>query len=383
MGFEQAGWKVLFANDFSQKKFEMYKDFYPDSNDHYLLSDIFELDPRSIPSTTLATCSFPCIDLSLAGNLDGINGKHSSAFWGFVQTLKRKGVDAPKIIVVENVPGWLSSNGGEDFRIAVSALNALGYACDVIVLDALRFVPQSRKRVFLIGVKDYQHQDNPNRLLERSSALSTNRLKSALVKNQDLKWIYLDIPEPPEKRTSGLRELIENVSSKSDFWWDEEKVSKHFNMMTESHKNRIATLRDARKYSYRTFYRRKRNGIVQVEVRKGDTAGCLRTAVGGSSKQFIVKAGKKQIFMRNMTPREYARLQGVDDKYQISVPTNQALTGFGDAVCVPAITWIAEKVINPLVVEIQKRFLGYRRSDSIIRQFSEDRFSVLIDAPKS
>ena len=87
--------------------------------------------------------------------------------------------------------------------------------------------------------------------------------------------------------------------------------------------------------------------------------------------------------MRNMTPREYARLQGVDDKYQISVPTNQALTGFGDAVCVPAITWIAEKVINPLVVEIQKRFLGYRRSDSIIRQFSEDRFSVLIDAPKS
>jgi len=50
-----------------------------------------------------------------------------------------------------------------------------------------------------------------------------------------------------------------------------------------------------------------------------------------------------------MTPREYARLQGVPDKYPIKINGVQALTGFGDAVCVPVISWIARNVLNPLV----------------------------------
>jgi DNA (cytosine-5)-methyltransferase 1 len=49
-----------------------------------------------------------------------------------------------------------------------------------------------------------------------------------------------------------------------------------------------------------------------------------------------------------MTPREYARLQGVPDEYPITTNGVQALTGFGDAVCVPAISWIAENILNPL-----------------------------------
>ena len=56
--------------------------------------------------------------------------------------------------------------------------------------------------------------------------------------------------------------------------------------------------------------------------------------------------------MRHMTPREYARLQGVPDSFPISGNTLQALTNFGDAVCVPAITWIAENILNPLVAKI-------------------------------
>jgi DNA (cytosine-5)-methyltransferase 1 len=51
--------------------------------------------------------------------------------------------------------------------------------------------------------------------------------------------------------------------------------------------------------------------------------------------------------MRLMTPREYARLQGVPDNYPIPSQINQALTGFGDAVCVPVIVWIAENILNP------------------------------------
>ncbi|HJS20662.1 MAG TPA: DNA cytosine methyltransferase, partial [Anaerolineales bacterium] len=65
MGLQPFGWKVIFANDFSRKKLEMYQDFFPDANEHYKIDDIFKLDPTEIPSATLATCSFPCVDLSL------------------------------------------------------------------------------------------------------------------------------------------------------------------------------------------------------------------------------------------------------------------------------------------------------------------------------
>ena len=106
MGLEYSDWKIVFANDFSDKKFEMYQAFYPDGQEHYIVEDIFNLDPASIPYTTLATCSFPCIDLSLAGNMNGIEGKHSSAFWGFIKILKNQGELAPPLVMVENVPGW-------------------------------------------------------------------------------------------------------------------------------------------------------------------------------------------------------------------------------------------------------------------------------------
>jgi len=129
MGLQPHGWQVVFANDISEKKYEMYEEFFPDAGVHYKICDIFDVDPASIPSVTLATCSFPCIDLSLAGNMNGmINGEHSSAFWGFIRVLKAQGESAPPLILVENVPGWLYSNTGMDFRVTVQALNKLGYS---------------------------------------------------------------------------------------------------------------------------------------------------------------------------------------------------------------------------------------------------------------
>lgn len=126
MGLQPHGWQVVFANDISEKKYEMYKAFFPDAETHYLVDDIFCIDPEIIPTSTLATCSFPCIDLSLAGNMGGIvSGEHSSAFWGFVKILEAQGDNAPPLVLVENVPGWLYSNSGMDFRITVQALNNL------------------------------------------------------------------------------------------------------------------------------------------------------------------------------------------------------------------------------------------------------------------
>lgn len=88
MGLEAANWRIDFATDISEKKYRMYRGFFADAPEHYVIKDIFELDPQSVPSTLLATCSFPCIDLSLAGKMGGIGGRHSSAFWGFIHILE-------------------------------------------------------------------------------------------------------------------------------------------------------------------------------------------------------------------------------------------------------------------------------------------------------
>lgn len=352
MGLEPWGWQVVFANDISVKKYEMYRGFFPRGKGHYLVGDIFKIAPSQIPPSTLATCSFPCIDLSLAGNMNGIDGQHSSAFWGFMKVLESQGEAAPPVVLVENVPGWLYSNRGNDFRATVQALNKLGYACDVFILDALRFTPQSRPRVFLVGTKFPSAESNQEcmfNILSRPKSLLSERLKNSIARNKDLRWFYLDLPAPPPLNRDGLLNMIEPMKAADARWWSEEEVQRHLEMMSTEHLQRVRRLAECNKISYRTFYRRRRVEGQRAEVRDDDLAGCLRTAIGGSGKQFLIAAGKGRIKMRAMTPREYARLQGVPDEYPITANGVQALTGFGDAVCVPAISWIAKHALNPLV----------------------------------
>jgi DNA (cytosine-5)-methyltransferase 1 len=174
------------------------------------------------------------------------------------------------------------------------------------------------------------------------------QLQKSIVANKDLRWFYNDIPEPPPLNTTGLADVIEPMSESDSRWWPADKVERHLAMMEESHRERVERLMQGQRFSYRTFFRRRRGGQQRAEVRPDDLSGCLRTAIGGSGKQFLIRAGSGSIKMRVMTAREYARLQGVPDAYPLTVDGVQALTGFGDAVCVPAISWIAEHVLNPL-----------------------------------
>ena len=89
------------------------------------------------------------------------------------------------------------------------------------------------------------------------------------------------------------------------------------------------------------------------EIRSDDISGCLRTARGGSSRQAVVEFSGDDVRVRWMTPREYGRLQGVTDQFDYSAVTDaQALFGFGDAVCVPVVAWLAQHVLVPAVVGI-------------------------------
>lgn len=353
LGLEQAGWKVVFSNDWAHSKFEMYSAHFKDASKHYKVQDIFSICPADIPNTLLATASFPCIDLSLAGKLEGISGQHSSAFWGFTQILDRQ-VNKPKLVLLENVAGWLTSNGGQDFRITIQELNRLGYACDIFTIDASHFVPQSRPRIFVVGVQTFNVKQDIFVFSKRSSSLKTKALEKAVIANFDLHWHFLEVPSLPNKLAFDLGLVVENISDDDDRWWSEDEVKRHLDMMSNANLTYLEGLQNSPVCSYCPMYRRVREGRQRAELRKDGLAGCLRTARGGSSRQMLVKVGRGAIKMRLMTPREYARLQGVPDDYPIPSQTNQAITGFGDAVCVPVIAWIAENILNPLTKSLQE-----------------------------
>ena len=95
------------------------------------------------------TAGFPCQDLSVAGKRKGLVGERSGLFWEIVRIASRL---RPRWLLLENVPGLLSSHRGRDFETVLAALDELGYGVAWRVLDAQFFgVPQRRRRVFIVG----------------------------------------------------------------------------------------------------------------------------------------------------------------------------------------------------------------------------------------
>ena len=106
-------------------------------------------DAGFVPDRGIITGGFPCQDLSVAGKRAGLAGGRSGLFWEIVRLADEL---KPKYLVLENVPGLLSSNGGRDFGTVLGALADLGYGVGYRILDAQFFgVPQRRRRVFIVG----------------------------------------------------------------------------------------------------------------------------------------------------------------------------------------------------------------------------------------
>jgi DNA (cytosine-5)-methyltransferase 1 len=370
MGLEQQGWSVAFANDVDERKREMYDAHFGDADEHFKLGDIHALSAKDVPTVTLATASFPCNDLSLAGSRDGLRGKQSSAFWGFVRILDGMKKRRPPIVLIENVTGFLTSHGGGDFKEALLALNGLGYGVDAFILDAARFMPQSRQRLFVVGVlqnsvgadlragpdSDIHTTGGQNKNtgadahVRPHTVLRPEALAKFISSHPEINWNIRALPAPPETAIK-LEEILEDLPAGAPEWWSAERAEYLLNQMSPRHRETAEGMIAGSKWRYGAVFRRVRQGKSMAELRTDGIAGCLRTPRGGSGRQILFKAGKGKYFARLFTPRECARLMGADD-YKISAPANQALFGFGDAVCVPVIEWIAEYYLDPVVNEL-------------------------------
>jgi len=352
MGLERQGWSVAFANDVDERKREMYDAHFGDAEKHFKLGDIHGLSARDIPTVTLATASFPCNDLSLAGSRNGLGGKQSSAFWGFIRILDEMKKRRPPVALIENVTGFLTSHGGDDFKEALLAMNKLGYGVDAFILDAARFTPQSRQRLFVVGVLQdkFERGGAPQTLNLNNEALRPAALAQFISSHPEINWSIRNLPAPLEAVVK-LEEILEDLPDDAPEWWSAERAEYLLNQMSPRHRATAEQMIAGSEWTYGAVFRRVRKGKSMAELRTDGIAGCLRTPRGGSGRQILFKTGGGKYFARLFTPRECARLMGADD-YKISTPANQALFGFGDAVCVPVIEWIAEYYLDPVVNEL-------------------------------
>lgn len=125
----------------------------------------------------------------------------------------------PSVVALENVVGLATSHGGKDLAAAVGELNRLGYSVDLLTLDARRFVPQSRPRLFLVGAT-YAPADAPVAVRElRPDWLQGVFDDSALITHQAA------LPVPPALLTAGLGQQVEFYGSSHEEWWSAERTA--------------------------------------------------------------------------------------------------------------------------------------------------------------
>ncbi len=308
-GLESVGIQTVFANDIDKTKAKLYAANWGCEELH--VGDIRALHGDDIPSADLVTASFPCTDMSLAGHYKGLEGKESSLVLDFLRILDEMGERAPRTLMIENVMGFLTANGGRDWETVVCGIQKLGYQAAHIIVDASAFVPQSRARVFLFGHKG-----------------------------------RIELPDPPAIRKD-LR--LAGIAEEQGDWWSADRLRAFLDTLSPIQSKRVSRYRGRFWPGFYGAFRRTRNGRPVWEVRADERAGALRTTRGGSARQAIVRAGRGDIAVRWMSLIEYARLQGAEHMRYDSVTRSQAMFALGDAVCVPVIEWLAKHCLRPLL----------------------------------
>jgi len=308
-----ADWQCLFANDICPKKAAAYIENF--GEDHFRLGDVAEIKAADLPGRAdLLWASSPCQDFSLAGNREGAEGQRSgniSHVLRLASALLNEN-RAPKVIVIENVTGLITSNGGRDLVAIIKALNTLGYSVCVETLRAEDFVPQSRDRIFILASLD--------------GALEISQ------------------PEPDNCRKS-LSDILE-----SDVEWHEQSQTERILAeMSDINRDKIFS---APIGSVGAYYRRTRKGSPVYEIRFDGLAGCLRTASGGSSVQNILVKSRDGIKTRRMTAREAARLMGLPESYILPASFTDAYTLCGDGVVVPVVRHLAGSLTERLASQL-------------------------------
>lgn len=354
-------WKCQFANDSDPLKVQVYADNWGDAE--ILEGDIHNVKVADLGQRVdLAWASFPCQDLSAAGNGLGIghakaaNRTRSGTFWAFIDLMK--GLKArrrlPRILVLENVAGLLTTNGGEEFNTVIAALAKLEMRAGAVVVDARHFVPQSRPRVFIVAVsKAAKIADelvldtsdptwHPDLLVKAVERLSPRCRKN---------WIWFNLGAAPHLKKT-LRKIVRDRPVGIG-WHTLAETRRLIGMMSDVHKQKLSEATRSGKRMVGTLSLRMRPSkgktVQRTEICFRGLAGCLRTPKGGGSRPRIIVVKGTDVRTRLLAPAEAACLMGLKASYQLPEAYDYAFRVIGDGVAVPVVSFLRAKLLNPLL----------------------------------
>ena len=305
LGFEQAlgnDIKTVFVSEWDKKAVETYKANFDDQID--IAGDITEVNENDIPEHDILLAGFPCQAFSLAGHKKGFEDARGTLFFDVARIIKRHN---PKVVFCENVKNLVNHDRGRTFKVIKEILENLGYVVFYKVLNSKDFgVPQNRERIYIVAFR------------------------------KDIAPKTFEFPEKTDD-TKVIKDIVE-----------EHEVSPKYYLST-------AYLESLKKHKER--HASKGNGF-GYEIRSTDSvAGAIVCGGMGRERNLIIdnrltnftpvthiKGEINREFVRKMTPREWARLQGFPNEFKFVVADTHLYKQFGNSVTVPVIRAIAEKI---------------------------------------
>lgn len=290
MGFVNAGYDIVWANDFDRYAVETYRENF---GDHVVLGDINQVNLEELPEFDMLIGGFPCQPFSMMGRERGFEDTRGTLFFRVAEIIKSR-IDSghkPKVIVLENVRSLKTHNKGQTFKTIMRVLEKdLGYKVFYDILNTADYgIPQTRNRTYIVC---FANKDAEFTFPEKIELDST--LQDILEDNVDSKYFLSDriLPTILSDGTGGYRARSE------------------------------IDLRIAR-----------------------PLCATMAKMHRACQDNYVTQNGR----IRRLTPRECARLQGFSDDFIIPVSDSQAYKQFGNAVTVNVAQAVAGRIHEVLL----------------------------------
>jgi DNA (cytosine-5)-methyltransferase 1 len=315
LAFEKTGSvECVFANDMVETSKIIYDCNFQNQNHELTLKDIHDVKVEEIPSHNILTGGFPCQPFSIAGKLEGFNDPRSNVFWKILEIMD---YHKPEYVILENVKNLVSHDDKKTFETIKKKLTDRGYYIHYKVLNTAEItgIPQHRERIYIVCMKSKEVYDQFTLEFEKIpkqpvGSFFENASISTSTKTIDKKYYYTE-----KSKTWDL--VKENITKKDTI------------------------------YQYRRVYVRenKSNECPTLTANMG---------TGGHNVPLILD----DVGIRKLTPRECFNFQGFPSTYNIpnkKISDANLYKLIGNAVSVPVVSLIAERLINTITETESKK----------------------------
>lgn len=156
LGFEQAGFEIVWSNEIDEKAGETFKANYKTK---LVIDDIHNINTNDVPDSDVIVGGFPCQAFSIAGYQKGFEDERGEIFFQLARIIKDK---LPRIIFIENVKNLLRHDKGNTYKVIKETFESYGYKLKTAVLNASEYgnIPQNRERIYIIGFINEEDLNN-------------------------------------------------------------------------------------------------------------------------------------------------------------------------------------------------------------------------------